>query len=231
VDPVAPPSRRRRKRVVRALVIAVLVVTIVPLIALELGYQIEIARIPERPPDPAPSLPRLVVRSLGVQLFDTPDPEMTPIYPWSPLIALARVYLGERPNMTPAPLAARVTLGKSIRRSHLWWAIDNEVLAIWISRHLTAGEAISVALSEMSFGGQTSGIVAAARRFLDKSVEDLDAGEVSELLALSYRRSLLARPDELRRSRDAILRKLRAAGVIDEPTLQAALQQDVRRFK
>jgi Transglycosylase len=231
VDPVAPPQRRRRKRIVRALVIAALVVAIVPLVALELGYQIEIARIAERPPDPVPSFPPLLVRSLAVQLFDTPDPQMTPIHPWTPVIAMARGYRG---NLTPEALVASILLGKSQgshRRSNTRWAIDNGVLATWISRHLTAREAISVALSEMNFGRETAGIDAAARRFFEKSAHDLDAGEVAALLALSHRTSLADRPEELRKARDGLLRRLRAAEVIDEPTMQAAMERDVRRFK
>jgi len=219
---------------VRAFLIVAAVVAVVPLPALELAYQIEIARIPDRPPDPAPSLPPLVVRSLGVQLFDTPDPQMKPIYPWTPLIALVKVYLGARPRLTPEALAARQVLrsaGQSQSRSQLRRSIDETVLATWISRHLTAGEAISVALSEMTFGLESAGIDAAARRFFGKSVEDLDAGEVATLLALSQQTSLVDRTEQLRKARDGILRRLRAGGVIDEPTLQEATQQEIRRFK
>jgi len=201
------------------------------MVTLELGYQIEIARIRERPPDPVPSLPPLAVRSLGVQIFDTPDPQMRPIHPWTPVIAVARGYRG---NLTPEALAASVLLGesqRSIRRSNVWWAIDNAVLATWISRHLTAREAISVALAGMNFGAPTPGIEAAARRFFEKSAQDLDAGEVAALLALSQQPSLADRAEDLRKARDGLLRRLRTAGVIDEPTMQAAMEGDVRRFK
>jgi len=233
VDPVAPPQRRRRKRVVRALVIAALVVTIVPLAALELGYQIEIARIPERPPDPVPSLPPLVVRSLGVQLFDTPDPQMKPIYPWTPLIALARVYLGARPRLTPETLAATQVLRSGQRQArNLRRQIEESVMATWVSRHLPAREALSVALSQMYFAPDVTGIAAAARHFFDKSVEDLDAGEIAALIAWTANPSTYRnRPDRLRDSRDALLRKLHDHGLIDEPTMQAAMERDVRRFK
>ena len=203
-----------------------------PLVALELGYQIEIARIPERPPDPVPSLPPLVVRSLGVQLFDTPDPEMTPIYPWTPVIAIAKDHLGDRPRPTPEAFAARVVLRPAHPGSNLRRLIEESVMATWISRHLSAREAISVGLSQMYFAPDVTGIAAAARHFFDKSVEDIDAGEVAALIAWSAGPSMFRNhPDRLRASRDALLRKLHDQRVIDQPTLQAALQQDVRRFK
>jgi hypothetical protein len=236
VDPVAPPSRRRRRRLLRALVLVAALLVVMPLVVIEVAYQIEIARIPERPPDPAPSsLPPLVVRAFAVQLFDTADPQMTPIYPWTPLFALARLrrHAG---RLTPEIVAARWTLALDAsqvkdRRSNLWWAIDNWVLATWISRHLSAREAIAIALSETAFGQGTVGIGSAARHFLDKSAEDLDAGETALLLALSARPKLREQPDRLRESRDALLRKLHAHGVIDEPTMLAAMKHDIRRFK
>jgi len=39
------------------------------------------------------------------------------------------------------------------------------------------------------------------------------------------------RPERLRAPRDALLRKLHDHGLIDEPTMQAAMERDVRRFK
>jgi hypothetical protein len=233
VDPVAPPSRRRRRRLLRALVAVAAFLVVVPLAAIELAYQIEIARIPERPPAPAPSFPPLVVRSLAVQLFDTPDPEMTPIYPWSPPIAIARVKLGARPRLTPEGLAASEVLrGAEPRvRSHVWRTIDRVVLATWISRHLSAREAICVALSKMFFAPGTVGIAAAARRFFGKSPDDLDAGEIAELVASGAKPSMLLDWPDLRQSRDGLLSKLRAHGVIDEPTMLAAMARDVRRIK
>ncbi|TMB28211.1 MAG: hypothetical protein E6J61_18555 [Deltaproteobacteria bacterium] len=235
MDPVAPPSRRRRWRLVRALVITALLVTIGPLLALELGYQVEIARIPERPPDPPPSLPPLVVRSLGVQLFDTPDPRMTPIYPWTPFIGLARFYLGARPHLIPEELAARQVMrsaGRPQPPTKLQRLIEVAALATWISRHLSAREAISVALSQAHFAPDVVGIAAAARRFFDKSLEELDAGEIAALIAGSAGPSMYPdRPERLRAPRDALLRKLHDHGLIDEPTMQAAMERDVRRFK
>jgi hypothetical protein len=231
MDPVAPPQKRRRRRALRALFAVAAFLLIVPVACIEVAYRIELARIPERPPSPAPLLPPLVVRSAGVQLFDTPDPEMTPIYPWTLPIALATIHLGRTPPLTPEALAASAVLRSGHHRPHLWWAIDSGVLATWISRHLSAREAICVALSEMTFAGGTYGIEAAARRIFDKSPQDLDAGEIAELLALSHQPAFADRPDKLRASRDGVLRRLHLHGVIDEPTMLAATKRDVRRFK
>jgi hypothetical protein len=233
VDPITPRSNRRRRRVLRALAGLAAFLVVVPLAAIELAYQIEIARIPERPPSPAPSFPPLLARSLAVQLFDTPDPEMTPTYPWTPLVAVVRMRLGAKPRLTPEALAARQVLRTGqVHRRQIWSTIDEAVLAIWISRHLSAPEAISVALSKMPFGLETSGVESAARRFFGKSAADLDAGEIAELLAVSTAPDFRLRHREgLRGARDSLLSKLQAHGVIDEPTTMAAMQRDVRRIK
>ena len=157
---------------------------------------------------------------------------MTRIYPWMPLVAIARVQLGGKPRLTPEALAASALLRSGQHRPQLWWTIDGGVLATWISRHLSAREAICVALSEMPFGLETSGIESAARRFFGKSAADLDAGEIAELLALSNAPGFrLRHPDALRGARDGLLLRLQAHGVIDEPTRMAAIQRDVRRIK
>jgi len=229
MDPVAPRSGRRRRRIARALIALVLILVVAPLACVELAYQIEIARIPERPESPAPSFAPLVVRAAAVHLFDTPDPQMTPIYPWTLLIAIGKARLaGALPRLTPEALAATQVLRTgnfAAGRS----TIDNTVLSIWISRHLSAREAICVALSKLPFGLQTSGIESAAR-LLGKSSADLDAGEVAQLLAM-YRPRPLNMGISVREMRDGLLRKMHAQGVIDEATMQAAMEQDVRRFK
>jgi hypothetical protein len=218
----------------RALAAVAAFLVVVPLAVIELAYQIEIARIPERPLSPTPSFPPLIVRSLAVQRFDTPDPEMTPtFYPWTPLVAMLRIPPGGKSRLTPGALAAfEVLRTQQVHRRHIWSNIDEAVLAIWISRHLSAREAISVALSKMPFGLETSGVESAARRFFGKSAVDLDAGEIAELLAVSTAPNFhLRRPDALRGARDSLLRNLQAHGVIDESTTTAAMKRDVRRIK
>jgi hypothetical protein len=232
VNPVVLRSGRRRRRVLRALVVLVLLVVVVPPVCVELGYQIEIARIPERPPSPVPPLPRLLVQSLAVQLFDTAEPEMTTVYPWTPFVALARMKARARPRLTPEALAASETLRQSTAvRTKMQRMLDRAVLATWISRHLSANEALRVALWQMSFGRDLAGIDAAARRFFGKSAQDLDAGEIAELLAVSQYPAIVEHPERLRESRDDLLRKLHAYGVIDESTMAATMERDVRRFK
>ena len=136
--------------------------------------------------------------------------------------------------MTAEAYAARAVLRTAqerVPRPQIWWTIDNVVLATWISRHLSAPEALSVALSQMPFTPRIAGIDPAARQLFAKSPDDLDAEETAELLALSSQPLLVENPEELRKSRDALLRKLHVHGVIDEPTMLAAMQRDVRRFK
>jgi membrane peptidoglycan carboxypeptidase len=83
----------------------------------------------------------------------------------------------------------------------------------------------------MYFGQGDFGIDAAARRYFGKTPQDLDAGEIAELLAVSPNAAIGNHPEKARASRDGLLHKLHEYGVIDEPTMLAAIERDVRRFK
>ncbi|MGE5049143.1 MAG: hypothetical protein ACM3PC_11270, partial [Deltaproteobacteria bacterium] len=141
--------------------LAAVLVLLSPMACIEAAYRIELTRVPERPPEPLPELPSLLIQAAAVDMTGAASPQTRGIYPWTALSALARVASGGSVDarMTPSSLAAQRLLLESGRevRGHLRWTAANLALTVWISRHLTAEQAMATALSTMSFGRDAPG--------------------------------------------------------------------------
>jgi membrane peptidoglycan carboxypeptidase len=173
-----------------------------------------------------------VLHAAALRLLRTPTPEARPIYPWTAVASIVRLFWNHAESSSGRPsasgLAAKTLLGASAtRRSQLRWTVDNLVLTTWVSRHLTAEEALSAALESWAFGAETRGVRDAAERYAGKRVDQLSPEEVARLVVLASEPSLRAHPDKWRLRRDGLLNELHAHRFIDDATLLDATARAV----
>jgi penicillin-binding protein 1C len=212
----------------RGWLLAATVVLLSPMACIEAAYRAELARVPERPPEPLPELPPMLIRAGGLDMIGTSAPETRGIYPWTLLLALARIASGREVDarLTPSSLAARALLLESGRevRGPLRWTAANLALTVWISRHLSAEEAMASALATMSFGPDTPGAEDAALRYMHRPLRQLDPADTAALIVLARDPSgMLRHRDRWRAARDSLLRRLAGDGVTSEQVLRRAL--------
>jgi penicillin-binding protein 1A len=103
--------------------------------------------------------------------------------------------------------------------------IKEAVLAIRLERSFSKEEILELYLNQIYFGEGTYGVEAAARRFFGKSCRELTLPEAALLAGLPANPSAyspLRHPQAAERRRNAVLRKMEAAGWIDGQSRRAA---------
>jgi penicillin-binding protein 1A len=103
-------------------------------------------------------------------------------------------------------LSSERTLGRKIREA---------ILARRLEARYSKDEILTLYLNQIFLGHGAYGVAAAARRYFDKSVAELDLGEIATIAGLAgapTRFSPLANPDAARARRDQVLAALEATG-------------------
>ncbi len=157
--------------------------------------------------------------------------EVEPIRAWTVAGRVARavwrpMQRPRAPGLELAGLAARSHLFSRPRRgTHLDWHLSNVCLSIWLSRHATAEQLVSLHVESAYFGRATFGARAAARAYFDAPPEALDWSQAALLAGLRQsptRNDPWCNPERATRRRRFVLERLAASGVISEATRAAA---------
>jgi penicillin-binding protein 1B len=123
-------------------------------------------------------------------------------------------------------LSPRRTVGRKVREA---------ILALALERRYSKADILEAYLNGIYLGQHGTlaiqGVGAAARSYFGKEADRLTLGEAALLAGLirapnSY--SPFQHPDRARERRDAVLRRMRALGWIDEPAWKAATREGVR---
>jgi penicillin-binding protein 1A len=99
--------------------------------------------------------------------------------------------------------------------------IREAILARRLEARYDKNQILALYLNQIFLGHQSYGVAAAARRYFDKQVSELDLDEIATIAGLAQapsRYSPLLAPDVTRARRDQVLTAMAAAGVIDEAT-------------
>jgi len=95
------------------------------------------------------------------------------------------------------------------------------ILARRLEARYQKNQILALYLNQIFLGHQSYGVAAAARRYFNKQVSELDPGEMATIAGIAQapsRYSPLLAPDVTRARRDQVLTAMAAAGVIDEAT-------------
>ncbi|MEL6264882.1 MAG: transglycosylase domain-containing protein, partial [Pseudomonadota bacterium] len=109
--------------------------------------------------------------------------------------------------------------------------IREMILAVRIDGALTKDQILELYLNEIFLGARAYGIVAAARIYFDKRLDELDAGEAAYLAALPQRPSVLhpvRNRGEAEGRRDYVLREMAENGYITRAEARAFQDQPLR---
>jgi penicillin-binding protein 1A len=99
--------------------------------------------------------------------------------------------------------------------------IREAILARRLEARYEKDQILALYLNQIFLGHQSYGVAAAARRYFNKQVSELDLGEMATIAGIAQapsRYSPLVAPEVTRMRRDQVLTAMAAAGVIDEPT-------------
>ncbi len=120
------------------------------------------------------------------------------------------------------------TITQQVARSFLHTSeqtIQRKIREAILARRLEAryekNQILALYLNQVFFGHQSYGVAAAARRYFNKQVSELDLDEMATLAGIVQapsRYSPLLAPDLTRARRDQVLTAMASAGVIDEAT-------------
>ncbi|HML49628.1 MAG TPA: transglycosylase domain-containing protein, partial [Clostridia bacterium] len=103
-------------------------------------------------------------------------------------------------------------------------------LALQLERHFTKDEILSLYLNYIYFGNRAYGIQEAARQYFHKDVGELTVAEGAALAATINATSYYAphlHPENNKTRRDYVLTTMYENKMIDEPTYQAALSEEL----
>ena len=95
------------------------------------------------------------------------------------------------------------------------------ILARRLEARYEKNQILALYLNQIFLGHQSYGVAAAARRYFNKQVSELDLGEMATIAGIAQapsRYSPLLAPDLTRARRDQVLGAMASAGVIDEAT-------------
>ena len=99
--------------------------------------------------------------------------------------------------------------------------IREAILARRLETRYQKDQILALYLNQIFLGHQTYGVAAAARRYFDKQVSELDLAEMATIAGIAQapsRYSPILAPDLTRARRDQVLSAMAVAGVIDEAT-------------
>lgn len=99
--------------------------------------------------------------------------------------------------------------------------IREAILARRIEARYDKEQILALYLNQIFLGHQSYGVAAAARRYFNKQVSELDPDEMATLAGIAQapsRYSPIVAPELTRQRRDQVLTAMASAGVIDEPT-------------
>ncbi|MBN2576641.1 MAG: PBP1A family penicillin-binding protein [Deltaproteobacteria bacterium] len=109
--------------------------------------------------------------------------------------------------------------------------IREAILARRLEARYDKQQILALYLNQIFLGHQSYGVAAAARRYFDKQVSDLDLAEMATIAGIAQapsRYSPLLAPDSTRARRDQVLDAMAASGVIDEATAGGLRNQPLR---
>lgn len=136
--------------------------------------------------------------------------------------ALANLRAGKvaQGGSTITQQVAKSFLGALAAERSLLRKIPEAILSRRIEARYTKQEILTLYLNQIFLGHGAYGMAAAARRFFDKSLAQLDVGEMATLAGIARapsRFSPLAFPERARARRDQVLAAMVEAGAISEP--------------
>ena len=116
-------------------------------------------------------------------------------------------------------LTPRKTLSRKLREA---------LLALQLERRYTKDEILSLYLNQIYLGSGAYGVASAARVYFDKPVQALSLAQCALIAGLPQspsRYSPLINPELAVRRRNIVLRQMKSAGSIDEPTYRRAIAE------
>ena len=215
--------RRGLGRVGRIACVVVLVVGVGGVGCVELAYRTVLHGIPTTPEVPSTQVVAPLERTLWGYLDGTSTPEMRPIYPWRVALWIGRAIVGE-PSVLPGfNIAGTVasmhlqSLGRSSRE--LTAHFRGFSLIIWVSRHLSASQAVSYWATRVRGPRGSSGLYEASRLLFGESPDRIRMSQLALLLAVSWnpdRNDPWCHPERISELRTRALDQLVRAGVLSE---------------
>ena len=216
-------------RLYRLLVIAVVAVPALAYLAFEGSYRAVLASIPGRPSLGAKILPAQVSRALWSGLEEGPiEMQRGEVWRWvfgrswrgsDVAYAVAKEYL--RRDRVVEQWRARHATAISVR-----WKMAVAGVMTWVSRNMTAEQALGYWASEAPFGAGINGVDAAAREYFGKVTSDLTTDEAATLAAIAqsprYRPDCF--PEAGKTARDVILSRMARAGLLSGETAEELMR-------
>ncbi|QRN98335.1 transglycosylase domain-containing protein [Archangium violaceum] len=196
--------------------------------SVEAAYHYGLSRVGELPRTPRPRTD-FAHQVLWLVEEEGQPLQVEPLWPWTLVNNLARGQHSTGEDL--AWLTARRWLASRPGREgerHLHRSFQALALTIWISRHWTAEELLTAYAEGASFGRDSIGLDAAARRYFGRELERLALHEVALLAGLPQspsRYDPLLRPEAALRRRDFVLARLQSAGLISEARREEARKQ------
>lgn len=123
-----------------------------------------------------------------------------------------------------------IRLSRKGRSRNAWEKIIEIVLATRLEWRYTKGEILSLYASHAPFGGNVVGLDAACWRYFGRPASQLSWGEAALLAVLPNAPSMIhpgKNRSKLKLKRDALLEKMRVAGIIDEETEQLSGAENI----
>ncbi len=109
--------------------------------------------------------------------------------------------------------------------------LQEMLLAIQIERKYTKNQILTFYLNKIFLGGSVYGVEAASRHYFGKSAAEISLAEAALLAAIIPNPNglfnMYRQPENCRRRRDMILKRLRQSGRINEEQLQQALKEAI----
>lgn len=213
---------------------AVALVTAVPLAAVECLYRLALTRVESLPPRPSGhAVPAVVARTLWASEEGATPVRVRPLWPWNILRAVAALarssgHASRSEGWMLAQHAAREWASSPYEPPRRWLSLAVVTLSIWMTREWSAEELLAFHAEHMRGGPGVQGMWTAAHVYLGKDWERLDMVDAALLAAIAHFPSARkadpwCNPESTRARRDALLRELHQAGVLDAPRLEEAL--------
>jgi len=225
-------STQRAWRWLRRIAIALALLIVASVGAIELAYRAVLWDLP-RPQPPALLLPPLALRAFAVEMAGSASAHVEPLWPWrlagTLALALAHDHLprqlraqalpkDDSPSLPLSPIASRAVRDAGFKGQQTFRRF---ALMIWISRHWTDAEAIAGWAEAFDFSSRS-------RSMFGKEVSALAPGELAAAVVLSRGPSRLSRsPKAWRHARQDLLQRMRSEGLLDAAAVAVAAAVDL----